>query len=154
MSPLRWTCKSTRTLAEELHRQGFPVSHAKVGQLLRRKGYSLQANRKTKEGAAHPDRNAQFEYINAQAMAFLRAGRPVVSVDTKKKELVGDFKNAGRVWGRESVPVLDHDFRSQSMGMANPYGSYDLVANRGAVFVGTSHDTPGFAAGNVARCWR
>ena len=155
-SPLRWTCKSTRNLARELTRQHHGVSDRTVATLLKEAGYSLQANRKTKEGAAHPDRNAQFEYINAQAMAFLQAGQPVVSVDTKKKELVGEFKNAGREWRRQGAPekVNVHDFPNPKLGKAIPYGVYDLASNEGWVSVGIDHDTAQFAAASIGRWWR
>ena len=155
-SPLRWTCKSTGNLARELTRQHHGVSDRTVATLLKEAGYSLQANRKTKEGAAHPDRNAQFEYINAQAMAFLQAGQPVVSVDTKKKELVGEFKNAGREWRRQGEPqrVNVHDFPNPKLGKAIPYGVYDLASNEGWVSVGIDHDTAQFAAASIGRWWR
>jgi len=155
-SPLRWTCKSTRNLARELTRQHHGVSDRTVATLLKEAGYSLQANRKTKEGTAHPDRNAQFEYINAQAMAFLQAGQPVVSVDTKKKELVGEFKNAGREWRRQGAPekVNVHDFPNPKLGKAIPYGVYDLASNEGWVSVGIDHDTAQFAAASIGRWWR
>jgi len=155
-SPLRWTCKSTGNLAKELTRQDHGVSDRTVARLLKDAGYSLQANRKTKEGAAHPDRNAQFEHINAQATSFLRAGQPVVSVDTKKKELVGEFKNAGREWRREGAPekVKVHDFPNPKLGKAIPYGVYDLASNEGWVSVGIDHDTAQFAAASIGRWWR
>lgn len=154
-SPLRWTCKSLRQLAGALRTQGHPVSPQTVGELLHGLDYSLQANRKTKEGAAHPDRNAQFEYINAQAQAFQQLGQPVVSVDTKKKELVGEFKNAGREWNPAGQPdeVQVHDFPSQAQGKAIPYGVYDVGANTGWVSVGTDHDTAEFAVATVRRWW-
>src|SRR5579862_8388862 len=128
-SPLRWTCKSTRRLAEELARQGHPVGPRSVAALLKAAGYSLQANQKTREGGQHPDRNAQFEYINAQVTALQRHGQPVISVDTKKKELVGDFKNGGREWQPLSVPeeVRVHDFQDPKLGKAIPYGVYDIT---------------------------
>jgi hypothetical protein len=148
-----WTGKRLRQIAGELCALGVAVSPHTVRRLLGQIGYALHTNSKSLS-AASPQRDEQFGCITQRKHRFLRRGLPIISVDTKKKELVGNFKNAGRVWGRESVPVLDHDFRSQAVGMANPYGIYDLVANRGAVFVGTSHDTPGFAAGNVARWWR
>ncbi|MGH9785009.1 MAG: ISAzo13 family transposase, partial [Terriglobia bacterium] len=134
-SPLRWTCKSLRQLAAALRTQGHRVSPQTVGELLRAMGYSLQANRKTNEGTIHPDRNAQFEHINAQAGAFHERGQPVISVDTKKKELVGDFKNAGQEWQPAGQPeaVQVHDFPSQARGKAIPYGVYDLGANQGWV---------------------
>jgi transposase len=156
MSPLRWTCKSVRVLAAELARQGHPVSHQKVAELLQEAGYSLQANRKTREGASHPDRNAQFEYIARRCQEFQRRGQPVISVDTKKKELVGEFKNAGREWHPEGRPptVRVHDFQDEELGKAIPYGVYDLSANAGWVSVGVDHDTPEFAVESIQRWWR
>jgi transposase len=156
MGPLRWTCKSTGRLAAELTRQGHWVSARKVAALLRELEYSLQANRKTREGASHPDRNAQFEHINAQTRAFQRRGQPVISVDTKKKELVGEFKNAGREWrpkGRPR-PVQIHDFVDAELGKVIPYGVYDLARNHGWVSVGTDHDTPAFAVASIRRWWK
>jgi transposase len=131
MSPLRWTCKSTYTLAEELKRQGFQVSSWKVGELLKMKGYSLQANRKTREGKEHPDRNAQFEHINRRVKACQRQGQPAVSVDTKKKEVLGNRKNAGRTYRPKGKPVVvdTHDFPDDKLGKAIPYGVYDLASN-------------------------
>ncbi len=154
-SPLRWTCKSTRRLADELTRQGHPVCPRTVAALLAEAGYSLQANRKTREGGKHPDRNAQFEYINAQVRALQRRGQPVVSVDTKKKELVGDFKNAGREWQPAGRPeeVRVHDFRDKDLGKAIPYGVYDITHNQGWVSVGIDHDTAHFAARSIRRWW-
>jgi len=156
MSPLRWTCKSTARLAAELSRQGHRVSARKVATLLHRLDYSLQANRKTREGASHPDRNAQFEYISAQTRAFQRRRQPVISVDTKKKELVGEFKNPGREWrpkGRPR-PVNLHDFVDAELGKVIPYGVYDLARNHGWVSVGTDHDTPEFAVESIRQWWR
>src|SRR5437867_10437527 len=155
-SPLRWTCKSVRRLAEELTEQGYRIGRQKVAELLHDLGYSLQANRKTKEGTTHPDRNAQFEYINAQVQAFQDRGQPVVSVDTKKKELIGEFKNGGREWcpHREPRPVLVHDFADPVLGKAIPYGVYDLTANSGWVSIGIDHDTAAFAVETVRRWWR
>ena len=155
-SLLRWTCKSTTRLAEELGRLGHPASPRTVGRLLNAAGYSLQSNRKTKEGAAHPDRNAQFEYIHAMARRFQQRGQPVVSVDTKKKELVGAFKNAGREWRPKGEPenVRVHDFLDPHLGKAIPYGVYDVSANQGWVSVGIDHDTARFAAGAVLRWWK
>src|SRR3954452_19351165 len=154
-SPLRWTCKSTRRLAEELTRQGHPVCARSVAALLLEAGYSLQANRKTREGGTHPDRNAQFEYINAQVAALQRRGQPVVSVDTKKKELVGDFCNGGREWQPVGQPqeVRVHDFKDEELGKAIPYGVYDLTNNQGWVSVGIDHDTAFFAARSIRRWW-
>jgi len=155
-SPLRWTCKSTRRLAEELTRQGHRISHTKVAQLLEGLGYSLQGTRKTKEGATHPDRNAQFEYINEQVQAFQRRGQPVVSVDTKKKELVGDFANGGREYQPKGQPekVRVYDFVDTDLGKAIPYGIYDLTANCGWVSVGLDHDTAQFAVATLRRWWQ
>jgi len=154
-SPLRWTCKSTRRLAEELTRQRHPVSPGTVAALLRQAGYSLQANRKTREGQGHPDRNAQFEYINASVRRFLRRGQPAISVDTKKKELVGDFKNGGREWQPAGSPeeVRVHDFLIKNLGKAIPYGVYDMLHNQGWVSVGIDHDTAQFAANSIRRWW-
>ena len=155
-SPLRWTCKSTRTLAEELQRQRHPVSDRTVAALLLAEGYSLQANRKTTEGKQHPDRNAQFEYIHRQVLAFLRRQQPIVSVDTKKKELVGEFKNGGEEWQPQGEPekVKVHDFPDKDLGKAVPYGVYDLANNEGWVSVGINHDTAHFAANSVRRWWQ
>jgi hypothetical protein len=154
-SPLRWTCKSTRTLAAELTRQGHPLSDRTVAALLYEAGYSLQANCKTREGRQHPDRNAQFEYLNAQAQRFQRRRQPVISVDTKKKELVGDFKNAGRQWRLQGEPdkVRVHDFLDKELGKAIPYGVYDVTHNQGWVSVGIDHDTAYFAAASIRRWW-
>ena len=155
-SPLRWTCKSTRKLAEELQRQHHPVTDRTVASLLKRAGYSLQANRKTKEGASHPDRNAQFEHISRQVIACQSRHQPVVSVDTKKKELVGEFKNAGAEWQPKGEPeeVKVHDFPDKKLGKAIPYGVYDLARNEGWVSVGIDHDTARFAAASIRRWWR
>ena len=155
-SPLRWTCKSLRRLAQELVAMGHRVSHTLVGELLVALDYSLQANHKTLEGASHPDRNAQFEHINAQVTERLARGEPVISVDTKKKELVGPFKNAGRTWRPTGQPqaVKVHDFIDPELGRANPYGVYDLAADAGWVSVGTDHDTAAFAVQTVRRWWQ
>ncbi|HEV3260614.1 MAG TPA: ISAzo13 family transposase [Gemmataceae bacterium] len=155
-SPLRWTCKSTRRLARELGRQRHPVSDRTVAALLRGAGYSLQGNRKTREGSRHPDRNAQFAYINAQAQRFQRRREPVISIDTKKKELVGDFKNGGREWRPEGQPeeVRTHDFQDPELGKAIPYGVYDVTHNQGWVSVGIDHDTAYFAAASIRRWWQ
>jgi transposase len=154
-SPLRWTCKSTRTLAQELREQGHPVGERTVAKLLKRAGYSLQGTRKAREGVSHPDRNAQFEHINAQVRAFQRRGQPVVSVDTKKKELVGDFSNGGREWRPRGEPeeVRVHDFKDPELGKAIPYGVYDVTHNQGWVSVGIDHDTARFAAEAIGRWW-
>jgi transposase len=154
-SPLRWTCKSVRKLAKELSLQGHQVSHQLVSELLHELGYSLQANRKTREGGDHPDRDAQFEYVNAQAESFLAAGEPVVSVDAKKKELVGDFKNPGREWRPQGEPeeVRVYDFPISGLGRATPYGVYDLGQNAGWVNVGMDHDTAAFAVESIRRWW-
>jgi hypothetical protein len=154
-SPLRWTCKSTRRLAGELGRRGHAVSARTVAALLHAMGYSLQANRKTREGGRHPDRNAQFEYINGQTRRLQKRGQPVVSVDTKKKELLGDFKNGGREWQPSGEPeeVRVHDFQDRKLGKAIPYGVYDVANNQGWVSVGVSHDTAQFAARTIRRWW-
>jgi hypothetical protein len=151
-SPLRWTCKSVWNLADELRAQGHLVSHMLVADLLHEQKYSLQANRKTKEGSSHPDRNAQFEYINAKATEFLKSGQPAISVDTKKKEQVGDYKNGGREWRPKGQPepVQVHDFAKQKDA---PYGVYDLGQNAGWVSVGTDHDTSAFAVESIRRWW-
>jgi Rhodopirellula transposase DDE domain len=155
-SPLRWTCKSTGKLAEELQRQNHPVSDRTVAALLKQAGYSLQSNRKTKEGASHPDRNAQFEYINRRVIACRRRHQPVVSVDTKKKELIGEFKNVGEEWQPKGKPaeVKVHDFPDKKLGKAIPYGVYDLARNEGWVSVGIDHDTARFAAASIRRWWQ
>ena len=155
-SPLRWTLKSTTQLAQELTRQKHPVSPRTVGRLLNDLEYSLQGNRKTLEGSAHPDRNAQFEYINASVKRFQQRGQPVISVDTKKKELVGTFKNGGREWQPKGEPekVKVHDFLDVELGKAIPYGVYDISENQGWVSVGIDHDTARFAAEAIARWWK
>jgi transposase len=155
-SPLRWTCKSTRRLAQELTDQGHAVGYRTVAWLLHEAGYSLQANRKTREGNQHPDRNAQFEYINAQAQTWQKRRQPVISVDTKKKELVGDFKNAGQEWHPQGEPeqVRVHDFLDPELGKAIPYGVYDVTNNQGWVNVGIDHDTAYFAAASIRRWWQ
>jgi hypothetical protein len=156
MSPLLWTCKSTRVLARELTRQGHPVSHATVAAMLDDLGYRLQGNRKTREGSSHPDRNAQFEYIARKVKAFQRRGQPVISVDTKKKENVGDFKNGGREWrpAGDPVAVRVHDFQDPALGKAIPYGVFDMTRNKGWVSVGTDHDTAEFAVQTIRNWWR
>ncbi len=155
-SPLRWTCKSTRTLAAELTRQNHPVSHEKVAQFLREMDYSLQGNRKTKEGKDHQDRDAQFQYINEQVRRAVATGRPVISVDTKKKELIGDYVNQGRQWRKSKSPdvVNGHDFPDPSVPRAYPYGVYDVARNSGFVNVGTDHDTGAFAVASIRGWWR
>jgi hypothetical protein len=155
MSPLRWTVKSTRNLAGELTRQGHRVGADTVGDLLRAEGFSLQGNAKTIEGRRHPDRDAQFRYINEQVKAYQGTADPVISVDTKKKELAGEFKNAGRQWRPEGepAPTRTHDFPGDSAGKAVPYGVYDLTANAGWVSVGTDHDTAAFAVESIRRWW-
>jgi hypothetical protein len=155
-SPLRWTCKSVRKLAEELCSMGHQVGAQKVSELLHELRYSLQGTRKTREGSSHPDRNAQFEHINAQARTFQRAGEPVISVDTKKKELVGDFANRGKEWRPEGDPeqVRVHDFIDKRLGKAIPYGVYDVGRNEGWVNVGIDHDTAEFAVESIRRWWR
>ena len=155
-SPLRWTTKSTANLAQELRNQGHEVGERTVAALLKRAGYSLQANKKTTEGKQHPERNAQFEHINAQAQLFQDRGQPVLSVDTKKKELIGDFKNVGREWQRKGEPVnvRGHDFADPELGKANPYGIYDVQRNEGWVSVGTDHDTAEFAVSSIGQWWR
>jgi transposase len=154
-SCLRWTCKSVRKLAEELARMGHEVSYPIVAELLHEMGYSLQANRKTKEGDSHPDRNAQFEHINAKAQQYIGLQQPVISVDTKKKELVGDFKNSGQDWRPRGKPekVRVHDFVIPELGRAAPYGIYDLAQNTGWVSVGVDHDTASFAVETIRRWW-
>jgi transposase len=155
MSPLRWTAKSTRALADELTARGHKISADTVGDLLREEGFSLQGNAKTIEGARHPDRDAQFRYISEQVRACQDAGDPVISVDTKKKELVGDFANGGREYRPEGspVPVRTHDFMDKDLGKAIPYGVYDVAANAGWVNVGTDHDTAAFAVESIRRWW-
>lgn len=155
-SPLRWTCKSTRQLAKELTGQGYAVSHRLVAELLHDLGYSLQSNRKTKEGATHPDRNAQFEHINRKVTEWIRREQPAVSVDTKKKELVGDFKNNGHQWRPKGNPetVSVHDFPDPQLGKAIPYGVYDMARNAGWVSVGVDHDTAAFAVNTIRRWWK
>jgi hypothetical protein len=156
MSPLRWTCKSAAKLAEGLRSRGHAVSERTVNRLLHDLGSSLQANRKTIEGKDHPDRDAQFQYINRRAKAFQRQGQPVVSVDTKKKELVGRYRNGGREWQPRGEPeeVKVHDFIDKDLGKAIPYGIYDLAADAGWVSVGVDHDTAEFAVESLRRWWR
>jgi hypothetical protein len=156
MSPLRWTCKSLRQLSAALADMGHQVSHTVVGELLRAQKFSLQSNRKTHEGSDHEDRDAQFRHINQSVTAALMAGQPVISVDTKKKELVGPFKNNGREWRPQGSPeeVRVHDFLVPDLGRAVPYGVYDLAANAGWVSVGMNHDTAAFAVNAIRRWWR
>jgi DDE family transposase len=155
-SPLRWTCKSTRNLAEALGLQGHQVSYPTVALLLKTLGYSLQSNRKTREGGSHADRDAQFAHISGQVCAFQEQGQPVVSVDTKKKELVGDFKNAGREWQPEGAPeeVRMYDFQDKRLGKVIPRGVYDVTWDEGWVSVGVDHDTARFAAETLRRWWQ
>ena len=155
-SPLQWTCKSVRRLAHELQAQGHPVGRTLVSELLDEMGYSLQANRKTREGDSHPDRDAQFQHINAAVSTALAAHEPVISVDTKKKELVGDFKNGGRDYRPAGDPekVRVHDFLIKELGRAVPYGVYDLAANAGWVNLGVDHDTAAFAVHSIRRWWQ
>jgi DDE family transposase len=154
-SPLRWTCKSTRTLSAQLTRKKHPISHMKVAQLLHEQGYSLQGNRKTKEGIDHPDRDAQFRHINTRVKRALAKGTPVISVDTKKKELVGEYENGGQQWlpAKRPVEVQGHDFPHPDVPRAYPYGVYDLERNTGFVNVGTDHDTGTFAVASIRGWW-
>jgi hypothetical protein len=156
MSPLRWTCKSAARLASELKSKGYPCSERSINRLLHALGYGLQSNRKTIEGGDHPDRDAQFQHINRRVKAFQRLGQPVVSVDTKKKELVGQFRNAGREWQPKGCPeeVKVHDFVDKELGKAIPYGIYDQTANTGWVCVGVDHDTAEFAVETLRRWWQ
>jgi hypothetical protein len=156
MSPLRWTCKSTRRLAKELTDQGIPVCARKVAALLQSLDYSLQANRKTREGINHPDRNKQFEYIYQMINRFHRGKQPVISVDTKKKELVGDFSNGGKEYRKKGHPIQTrtHDFVDKDLGKAIPYGVYDIKSNEGWVSVGINHDTSRFAANSILKWWQ
>lgn len=155
-SPLRWTCKSTRQLARELKRCNHPISHAKVAQCLHALEYSLQGNRKTEEGDDHPDRDAQFQHIYRAVKSAMSLGEPVISVDTKKKELIGNFSNSGREWRRKGKPrkVQGHDFPGPEIPRAYPYGVYDLQNNSGFVNVGTDHDTAAFAVASIRGWWR
>ena len=155
-SPLKWTVKSTRVLRDELLKEHHKLSHVKVAELLDEAGYSLQAQRKTKAGANHPDRDEQFRHINERAKEFLQAGDPVISVDTKKKELVGNFKNNGRQWlpKGEPIEVSVHDFPDKKLGKAVPYGILDIASNRGYVNVGINHDTGEFSVASIERWWK
>jgi hypothetical protein len=150
----KWTAKSTRSIAEELTRRGYPVSGVTVGRCLHEMDYSLQGNVKMLEGPQHPDRDAQFRYLNSQVKSFVRSGDPVVSVDTKKKELVGGFKNAGRRWRKQAEAVHVHDFPHLGEGKAIPYGTYDVARDKALVNVGVSHDTAQFAVESIRRWWR
>jgi len=154
-SPLRWTCKSLRQLESELCSQGFSVSHTSIGNLLKEMGFSLQGNQKTLEGSKHPDRNAQFEFINSLTKSAIRDGQPVISVDTKKKELVGYYKNGGKELRPKGKPeqVKVYDFVDKELGRANPYGVYDIADNSAWVGVGTDHDTAAFAVSTIRRWW-
>jgi transposase len=155
-SPLRWTCKSVRVLSEELERQGIKIGRQSVAKRLRELGYSLQANCKTVEGNQHPDRNAQFEYINGRVARQMKNGNPVLSVDTKKKELIGNYKNSGREWHNSGDPIKvnGHDFPSPGIPRAHPYGIYDIAKNEGFVNVGTDHDTSTFAVASLRKWWK
>jgi hypothetical protein len=155
-SPLRWTCKSLRHLAHALRRQGFRISHQTVALLLREANYSLQSNRKTLEGSKHPDRDAQFNYINQRVKAFQRRGQPVISIDTKKKELIGNFRNNGREWRPQGKPtaVKVHDFKDENTGKGIPYGVFDMTHNEAWVSVGIDHDTADFAVATILQWWR
>lgn len=154
-SPLRWTCMSTRAIAKQLGRQRHPVSHTKAAQILHELDYSLQGNRKTEEGEDHPDRDAQFRHINAAVKKYLRQGLPVISVDTKKKELIGNYHNAGKQWlpAKQPKKVQGHDFPTPDVPRAYPYGVYDIGQNRGFVNVGTDHDTGAFAVASIRGWW-
>ena len=155
-TPLRWTCKSTRALADALTRRRHPISHSKVAQILHDEGYSLQGNRKTEEGEDHPDRDAQFRHISAAVKQYLKQGWPVISTDTKKKELVGNYYNGGQQWRPAKQPrrVRGHDFPQPDVPRAYPYGIYDIGRNTGFVNVGTDHDTGAFAVASIRGWWR
>jgi len=155
-SPLRWICKSTRVIALALSKQKHPVSHVKVAQLLHEQAYSLQSNRKTEEGADHPDRDAQFRHISADVKRYLREGLPVISVDTKKKEIIGNYENAGQQWlpAKRPIHVQGHDFPGPEVPRAYPYGIYDIGRNAGFVNLGTDHDTGAFAVASIRGWWR
>lgn len=153
ISGVKWTRRTTEKIADELHKLGIEVCPNTVAKLLKQLNFKLRVNHKRLSRTKDPDRDAQFAYIAEQRAAFAAQGLPIVSVDTKKKELVGNFRNSGRAWNQRPVPVNAHDFRSDAIGIANPYGVYDLQANLGSLFVGTSHDTPAFAADNLARWW-
>jgi transposase len=155
-NPMRWTSKSLRKLSEQLKKQGYDVSHSTIATMLKQAGYSLQLNRKDKEGKSVPDRNAQFQFINDQAKAFLDTGEPVISVDTKKKELIGEYKNAGRVYRKQGDPIKVnvHDFPDKEEGKVAPYGVYDIGKNKGWVGVGITNDTAEFAVNTIRSWWR
>lgn len=155
MNPLRWTTKSVRNLAETLRNQGFSLSHQSVQEMLHHMGYSLQSNKKIIEGSDHPDRDEQFRFINSRTKEAHRKGQPVISVDTKKKELIGNFKNAGKEWrvAGNPRPVKDHDFEDPALGKVVPYGVFDIKGNRGIVSVGTDHDTAEFAVNSIRTWW-
>lgn len=154
MSRLLWTCKSTRAIADELNKQGFEVSRMIIYRALKEQGYSLQSNKKRLSGKNHPDRDAQFKHINRLVASFSRKNDPVISVDTKKKELVGNFKNNGRIWTKNPIEVLDHDFLSYGKGKVVPYGAYDVNRNEGFVNIGVSSDTAEFAVNSILQWWR
>jgi len=155
MTGLKWTRRTTEKISNELaHLGGIEVSANTVGRILKELGYSLRVYHKKISSGCGPDRDTQFKQISANRDRFSRQGLPVVSVDTKKKELVGNFKNPGTAWNKQAVAVKDHDFRSQGLGLAVPYGIYDIQANRGSVFVGASHDTPQFAVSSIEKWWR
>ena len=154
-SPLRWTCKSTRQISAAMQGKGYKVGRQKISELLRDLGYSLQSNRKVHEGSRHPDRDAQFQFIYEQVKVFQKSNQPVISVDTKKKELIGDFKNGGQEWRPQGQPepVRVYDFIDKKLGKVNPYGVYDQMANAGWVNVGIDHDTSAFAVESIRRWW-
>lgn len=156
MTMLKWTCKSTRSIADCLTNQGFKITHSTVQLILKRQGYWLQSNKKMLSGKNHPDRDAQFRHINRTVNRFIKKDSPIISVDTKKKELVGNFKNPGKTWEKSGngVEVLDHDFRSYGEGLAVPYGAYDIQRNEGFVNVGMSSDTSEFAVNSIWQWWR
>ena len=156
MSLLRWTCKSSRLIAGELKKQGFKIEYKKVQKMIKDQGYSLQSNKKMLSSKNHPDRSSQFKNINRTVNRFIKSGNPVISVDTKKKELIGNFKNMGRVWSKkgEAKKVLDHDFKSYSKGIAIPYGAYDVKRNEGFINVGMTSDTSQFAVNSIWQWWR
>ncbi len=154
MSKLKWTCKSTRNIADILSKKGFNVSNVTIMNILKKQGYSLRSNKKMLSGKNHPDRDSQFCYISKLVNKFTSKDHPVISVDTKKKELVGNFKNSGKTWEKEDVKVLDHDFKSLGDGIAIPYGAYDVSRNEGFVNVGTSSDTAEFAVNSIWQWWR